>query len=105
MHANYEIGITTNKSQKDVVLDAFSDVKVIRVVDDLVVISLTYTRDYIFTPGIIYNVSRFLAWENINIFSIWLTTQELNVLVSKEDTMRTYNILEKLVNTNNSKKT
>jgi len=99
VHANYEIGIITNQRSKEKVLDSFSDVKIIRVEDHLVVLSLTYSRDYIHTPGIIYNVSRFLAWENINIFSIWLTTQELNILISKEDTMKTYNILEKLVDT------
>jgi hypothetical protein len=104
VHANYEIGIITNQSSKDKVLDAFSDFRVIRVVDHLVIISLTYTKDYIFTPGIIYNVTRFLAWENINIYNIWLTTQELNLLISKEDAMRTYNILEKLVNSTNAKK-
>jgi len=99
VHANYEIGIITNQSMKDKILDELSEQRVKRVVDDLVVISLTYSKDYIKTPGVIYNVSRFLAWENINVYSIWLTTQEFNILISHDDTVRTFSILNKLVKT------
>lgn len=103
VHANYEIGIITNQSSKEEIIDELEDEKIKRVVDDLVVISLTYSKDYLKTPGVIYNVSRFLTWENINIYSIWMTIQEFNILVSHEDTMRTYNILNKLVKTQNHK--
>ena len=99
VHANYEIGIITNQRTKGMILDELVDENISRVVEDLVVISLTYSKDYLLTPGIIYNVSRFLAWENINILSIWLTTQEFNLLISRDDSMRTYNALEKLIKT------
>ncbi len=99
VHANYEIGIITNQRTKGMILDELVNENISRVVEDLVVISLTYSKDYLLTPGIIYNVSRFLAWENINILSIWLTTQEFNLLISRDDSMRTYNALEKLIKT------
>ena len=99
VHANYEIGIITNQSIKEKILNELSDQKVKRVVGDLVVICLTYSKDYLKTPGVIYNVTRFLAWENINVYSIWLTTQEFNILISHDDTIRTFSILNKLVKT------
>jgi len=97
VQGNYEVVIITNQVNKDKILDQLSDENIARVVEDLVVISLMYSRDYLFTPGVLYNVLKFLAWENINILSITITPQELNLVVSRKDTMRCYNTLEKLV--------
>jgi hypothetical protein len=97
VHGNYEIGIITNSVTKEKVLQTLTDENVLRVVEDLVVVSLMYSKDYLFTPGVIYNVLRFIAWENINLLSLTLTPQELNILVDRKDTMRAYNTLEKLV--------
>jgi len=99
VQGNYELGIITNQSNKDNVIDAFGGDNILRIVEELVVISLMYSKDYLFTPGVIYNVLRFLAWENINVLSITLTPQELSLVISRKDTMRCYNTLEKLVKT------
>jgi len=106
VHGNYELGIITNQSNKEKILNSLSDENISRVIEDLVVISLMYSKDYLFTPGVIYNVLRFVAWENINVLNITLTPQELNIVVSRKEAMRTYNILEKLVNSskNNEEK-
>lgn len=97
VHGNYEIGIITNQRYKETLLDLLKDEKVSHVVEDLVVISLTHTQNFLFTPGIIYNVLRFVAWENINILSIILTPQELSLVLSRKDAMKCYNTLERLV--------
>ena len=99
VQGNYELGIITNQSNKDNVIDAFGGDNILRIVEELVVISLMYSKDYLFTPGVLYNVLRFLAWENINVLSITLTPQELSLVISRKDTMRCYNTLEKLVKT------
>ena len=99
VHGNYEIVLITNHSNKQKVMNELSDENVLGVVEDLVVVSLMYSKDYLFTPGVMYNVLRFLAWENINVLSITLTRSELNLVVSRKDTMRCYNTLEKLVKT------
>ena len=97
VHANYEIGIITNQRAKEMILEDLSEEKINRVVEDLVVVSLTFSKDFLFTPGVIYYVTRFLTWENINIFSLWITSQELNFLVSREYMIRTYSTIEKLI--------
>lgn len=99
VHGNYEVGIITNQSNKEQAMAELTNENISRVVEDLVVISLMYSKDYLFTPGVLYNVLRFLAWENINIINITLTPQELNLLVSRKDAMRCYASLEKLVKT------
>ena len=97
VHGNYEIGIITSHRNKQEILDQLKDEKILRVVEDLVIISLVSSEDFLFKPGIIYNILRFVAWENINIISMILTPQELNVVVSRKDALKTFDILEKLV--------
>lgn len=99
VHGNYEIGIITNQSNREQILQDLYNENVMRIIDDLVVISLMYSGDYLFTPGVVYNVLRFVAWENINVLNITLTPQELNVVVSRDEAMSTYDILSKLVKT------
>lgn len=97
VQGNYEIGIVTNSRYKEKFLDLLKDENILRTVDDLVVISLTYSKDLSFTPGILYNVSRFIAWENINILNVLHTPKELSFVITKKDAMRCYNTLERMV--------
>ena len=96
IQGNYEMGIITNQRSKDTLLDLLSDEKILNVIEDLVAISLTYSKDFMFVPGILYNVLRFLTWENINIVGIIMTQKELSLVVSRIDAMNCYNTLERL---------
>ena len=97
IQGNYEIGIITNSRYREKFLDLLINEKILKVVEDLVVISLTYTKDFSFVPGVLYNVSRFIAWENINILNVLHTPKELSFVISKKDAMRCYNTLERLI--------
>jgi predicted transcriptional regulator len=94
---NYEISIITNQRYKDRFLDILNEENILKVVDNLVVISLTYSKDFSSTPGLLYNVSRFIAWEDINIYNVINTPKELAFIISKKDAMRCYNTLERMV--------
>jgi aspartokinase len=94
---NYEISIITNQRYKDRFLDILNEENILKVVDNLVVISLTYSKDFSSTPGLLYNVSRFIAWENINIYNVINTPKELAFIISKKDAMNCYNTLERMV--------
>ena len=93
IQGNYEVAIITNHKYKDKVLDILVDEKVLETVDHLVSISLTYSKNFLFTPGILYDISRFLAWENINAIDIILTKTELSLIIDKKDLMRCYKTL------------
>ena len=104
VQGNYEIAVVTNNKYKDKVLDLLADENILETVDDLVSISLTYSKDFLFTPGILYDVSRFLAWENINTVDVILTKTEFSLIVDKKDLMRCYKILGRFAeNANNAK--
>ncbi|MFH1101799.1 MAG: hypothetical protein V1726_07170 [Methanobacteriota archaeon] len=93
IQGNYEIAIITNKKYKEDLLDALSDEHVLEVVDGLVSVSLTYSKEFLFTPGVLYDVVRFLTWENINITSIILTSTEMSIIIDQKNLMRCYKTL------------
>jgi len=95
IQGNFEITIITNKRYKEELLDILYEEKVLDSVDDIVSISLTYSKEFLFVPGVIYDVVRLMAWENINIIDIILTTTEMNIIISKKDLMRSFEILGK----------
>lgn len=101
IQGNYEVAVIINRKYKEKVLDILSDEKILEVVDNLVSISLTYSKDFLFTPGILYDVSRFLAWENINAIDIILTKTEFSLIIDKKDLIRCYMTLSRFAENNN----
>ena len=93
IQGNFEVAIITNKKYKEDLLDLLHDEKVLDTVDDLVSISLTYSKDFLFTPGILYDITRFMAWENINVIDMILTKTEMSLIVYKKDLTRCYKTL------------
>ena len=93
IQGNCEISIITNDKYKKKVLDVLYGENVLDTIDNLVSISLIFTKDFLYTPGIIYDISKYIAWENINIFDIVLTKTEINLVVDKKDLMRCYKVL------------
>ena len=93
IQGNFEITIITNKRYREELLDILHDEKVLETVDEIVSISLTYSKEFLFIPGILYDVVRLIAWENINIIDIILTSTEMSITIVKKDLMRCYEIL------------
>lgn len=93
IQGNYEVSIITNSKYKKKVLDTLFEEKVLDTVDNLVSISLTYSKNFLFQPGILYDISRILSWENINVIDIILTKTELSLIIDKKDLMKCYKFL------------
>ncbi len=104
IQGNYEVAIITNSKYKEKVLDMLAGEKVLETIDDLVSISLTYSKNFLYQPGILYDISRFLAWENINALDIILTKTELSLIINKKDLMRCYKTLGRFAENNIDKK-
>jgi aspartokinase len=97
---NYEIAVVTNKKYKQEIIELIGKEKIKKVVDDHVTISLLFSQDYSFTPGVLYNISRNISWENINILNWYHTPTELSLVLHQNDAMKCYSILEKMLKTN-----
>ncbi len=90
IQGNFEVSIITNAKYKEDLLDLLYEEKILDEVNDLVSISLTFSNNFLFTPGVLYDVLRFVAWENINVIDIILTLTEISLIIDKKDLMRCY---------------
>jgi len=92
-----EVIIVTNERYKNKLLEILKDEKIIITEENLVSLTMTFSRDFFYTPGVIFNIIRNVAWENINIYEIVSTNTELTFIINKKDAMRGYKALEKLI--------
>ena len=97
IQGNNEVSIVTNERYKEKFIKVLDKEKIINVEENLVSLTLTYSKDFLYTPGIIFNVTRNISWENINIFEIVSTNTELTLIIHKKDAMNGYKALEKLI--------
>lgn len=92
-----EVSIITNERYKPKLLDILKNEKILITEDNLVSLTMTFSKDFFYTPGIIFNIIRNVAWEDINIYEIVSTNTELTFIIHKNDVMRAYKALEKLI--------
>ena len=92
-----EVSVVTNERYKQKLLDILKDEKILITEENLVSLSMTFKKDFFYTPGIIFNIIRNVAWENINIYEIVSTNTELTFIINKKDAMKGYKALEKLI--------
>ena len=92
-----EVSIVTNERYKQRFLDMLQNEKVLNIEENLVSLTMTFSKDFLYTPGVIFNIIRNVAWDNINIFEIVSTNTELTFIIHKKDAMKGYKALEKLI--------
>ncbi len=97
IHGSSEVSIVTNERYKQKLLEILKNEKILITEDNLVSLTMTFSKDFFYTPGIIFNIIRNVAWENINIYEIVSTNTELTFIIHKRDAMRGYKSLEKLI--------
>ena len=97
IHGRYEVSVVTNERYREKLLDFLKGEKILNVEKNLVSLTLTFSKDFLYTPGVIFNVTRNIAWENINIYEIVSTNTELTFIIHKKDAMKGYKALEKLI--------
>lgn len=95
IHGRWEVGIMTNERYREKTLNFLKEEKVLNVERNLVALTLTFSQNYFYTPGVIFNIVRNLAWENINILEMVSSNPELTLILAKKDAVRGYNAIEK----------
>jgi aspartokinase len=97
IYGSHEVSIVTNERYKQKFLGILKREKVLNVEEHLISLTMTFSKDFLYTPGVIFNIIRNIAWENINIFEIVSTNTELTVIIHKNDAVKGYKALEKLI--------
>ena len=92
-----EVSIVTNERYKQRLLEILKNENILNVEENLISLTMTFSKEFLYTPGVIFNIIRNISWENINIFEIVSTNTELTFIIHKKDTMKGYKALEKLI--------
>lgn len=96
-HGHLEVTIVTNQKHKERILELLEGEKIIHIEEELAQVSLKFPLEYLYTPGILYTITKELYWNNVNLIEIISSLTELNFVVKKEDATMTYSSLEHLV--------
>jgi aspartokinase len=97
IHGRYEVSIVTNERYREKTLKFLENEKIINLEKNLLSLTLTFPKEFLYTPGVIFNVVRNVSWENINIYEIVSTNTELTFIINKKDAIKGYKALEKLI--------
>ncbi|MEM2131297.1 MAG: hypothetical protein QXR96_02125 [Candidatus Woesearchaeota archaeon] len=101
IHGNYEITIVISEKHLKKTKEFLKDEKILNIEKDLVSLSISFSSDFLHTPGIISKAIRKLAWENINIYENISTMTELIFIINTKDSVRAYKALEMLIEESN----
>ena len=95
---NNQVSMIINEKYMQKLEKFLSGEKILNKEKGLVSLTIIFTSDdFLHTPGIVFDIVRRLAWENINIYEIVSTMTELAFILSKNDSMKAYEVLQKLV--------
>lgn len=94
---NNEVSIIINEKYRERLMGFLSGEKTLNKEFGLVSLTIVFKSErFTDTPGVIFNIVRKLAWENINIYEIVSTMTELTFILSKKDSMGAYDVLQEL---------
>ena len=99
IYGRTHVAIVTNERYKEKILNLLQNQKIKKIEENLVALSFTVGRQRIDKPGVIFKITRSLAWENINIIEIISVDLDVTFIIEKKDAVKGYNALEKLINT------
>ncbi len=95
---NNEVSIIINEKYEEKLKRFLAEEKIINKQHGLVSLTIVFKSEkFTDTPGVIFNIVRKLAWENINIYEIVSTMTELTFILNKKDSMKAYDVLQELV--------
>jgi aspartokinase len=97
IHGNLAVTIIVNEKHKKKILAVLSGEKIMHIEDDLTQLSLKFPKDFLYTPGVLYQMTRELLWHNVNIIEIVSSLTEINFMLKRKDAVTAYTALENLL--------
>ena len=97
IYGRTHVAIITNERYKEKMLNLLQNLKIKKLEEDLVALSFIVGKERIDKPGVLFKITRSLAWENINIIEIISVNLEVTFIIEKKDAVKGYNALERLI--------
>jgi len=97
VYGRTHVAIITNERYKDRILKLLQNQKIKKIEENLVALSFTVGRERIDEAGVLFKLTRSLAWENINVVEIISVNVEVTFIIDKKNATKGYNALERLI--------
>lgn len=97
IYGRTHVAIVTNERNKEKILNLLQYQKITKIEENLAALSFTVGKKRIDKPGVLFKVTRALAWENVNITEIISVDFEITFIIDKKDALKGYDILERLI--------
>lgn len=97
IHGNFNVTIISNGKHKEKILEFLKGEKITNMEDNLTQVSLKFPKEFLYTPGVLYMMTKELLWNNVNLIEIISSLTELNFMVKNRDAVKAYAALENLV--------
>ena len=88
IYGRTHVAIVTNERYKEKILKLLQNQKIKKIEEDLVALSFTVGKERIDKPGVLFKITRSMAWENINIVEIISVDLDVTFIVDKNDAIR-----------------
>ncbi len=92
-----EVGIAISQKYSAEIANMLTGETILHRKKDLVALTVIFSGDFLFTPGVIYEAVRKLAWEHINVLEIVSTVNELTFVINRSDSGKAYESLQKFL--------
>jgi aspartokinase len=94
---NNEVSIIINEKYSKKLSKFLKGEKILNKEFDLIALTIIFTSEgFLYTPGIIFNAVRKLAWNNVNIYEVISTMTELTFIISNKDSMKAFDVLQEI---------
>ena len=97
IYGRTHVAIVTNERYKQKILNLLQQQHVKKIQENLVALSFTVGKSRIEKPGVLFKLTRSLAWENINIIEIISVDLDIAFIIDKNDATKGINALERLI--------
>ncbi len=96
IQGNYEITIVISQKYLDSLKEILKGEKILNIQKNLVSLTISLSKEFLSTPGVLALATRKLAWNNINIFENISTMTELIFIVAEKDAVKAYNTFQEM---------
>jgi aspartokinase len=97
VYGRNSVSIVTNERYKQNILNFLQHEQIFNVEENLVSLSFSISKKLINTPGVLFQIIRNFAWENINIIEVISMDLEITFIVDEKDAVRGYKALGRLI--------
>lgn len=97
IYGRNSVSIVTNERYKQNILNFLQHEQIFNIEEKLVSLSFSICKKLIDTPGVLFQIIRNFAWENINIIEVISMDLEITFIVDEKDAVRGYKALERLI--------